>query len=80
MAILSATQGAQISTSSPERGHGVFTYYFLKALNEGKTNVADIYESIQPQIEDEAKQLNVQQSPTISPDSKKLKGRFVLRK
>jgi hypothetical protein len=80
MVILSATHGAQISTSSPERGHGVFTYYFLKALNEGKTNLADIYESIQPQIEDEAKQLNVQQSPSISPESKKLKGRFVLRK
>jgi len=30
MVVLSATQGSQISTSSPEKGHGVFTYYFLK--------------------------------------------------
>ncbi|MDP2681544.1 MAG: ankyrin repeat domain-containing protein [Deltaproteobacteria bacterium] len=36
MAVLSATQGTQISTSSTEKGHGVFTYYFLKALKDGK--------------------------------------------
>ncbi|MBI5203682.1 MAG: caspase family protein, partial [Nitrospirae bacterium] len=29
MAVLSATQGTQISSSSPEKGHGIFTYYFL---------------------------------------------------
>ncbi|MCX8023253.1 MAG: hypothetical protein N2745_10835, partial [Syntrophorhabdaceae bacterium] len=36
MAVLSATQGTQISVSSPEKGHGIFTYYFLKALKDGK--------------------------------------------
>ena len=80
MAVLSATQGTQISTSSPEKGHGVFTYYFLKALKDGKKDIAEIYEYIKPQVEDEAKQLNVQQSPSISPDVEKLKGRFGLRK
>ena len=80
MAVLSATQGSQISTSSSEKGHGVFTYYFLKALKDGKKTVAEIYEYIKPQVEDEAKQLNVQQSPSISPDVDKLRGRFSLRK
>ena len=80
MAILSATQGSQISTSSPEKGHGVFTYYFLKALKDGKKTIAEIYEYIKPLVEDEAKQLNVQQSPSISPDVEKLKGRFGLSK
>ena len=80
MAVLSATQGTQISTSSPEKGHGVFTYYFLKALKDGKKNIAEIYEYIKPLVEDEAKQLNVQQSPSINPDVEKLKGRFGLRK
>jgi len=79
MAVLSATQGTQISTSSPEKGHGVFTYYFLKALKDGKKTIAEIYEYIKPLVEDEAKQLNVQQSPSISPDVNKLKGRFGLR-
>lgn len=80
MAVLSATQGTQISTSSPEKGHGVFTYYFLKALKEGKKDIAEIYEYIKPLVEDDAKQLNVQQSPSISPDAEKLKGRFLLRR
>jgi hypothetical protein len=80
IAILSATQGTQISTSSTEKGHGVFTYYFLKALKEGKKTIAEIYEYIKPLVEDEAKQLNVQQSPSISPDAEKIKGRFILRK
>ncbi|MBI3397863.1 MAG: ankyrin repeat domain-containing protein [Deltaproteobacteria bacterium] len=80
MAVLSATQGTQISSSSPEKGHGIFTYYFLKALKDGKKNIAEIYEYIKPLVEDEAKQLNVQQSPSISPDVEKLKGRFGLRK
>ncbi|MBA3061176.1 MAG: hypothetical protein FP832_05965, partial [Nitrospirae bacterium] len=80
MAVLSATQGTQISTSSPEKGHGVFTYYFLKAVKDGKKTLSEIYEYIKPLVEDEAKQLNVQQSPSISPDAEKLKGRFLLRR
>ncbi len=80
IAVLSATQGTQISTSSPEKGHGIFTYYFLKALKDGKKNIAEIYEYIKPLVEDEAKQINVQQSPSISPDVEKLKGRFSLRR
>jgi len=80
IAVLSATQGSQISTSSPEKGHGVFTYYFLKALKDGKKNILEIYSYIKPLVEDEAKQLNVQQSPSISPDVEKVKGRFGLRK
>ncbi len=80
MVVLSATQGSQISTSSPEKGHGVFTYYFLKALKKGKKNISEIYEYIKPLVEDEAKQLNIQQSPSISPDAEKIRGRFELRK
>ncbi|MBI3585435.1 MAG: caspase family protein [Nitrospinae bacterium] len=80
MVVLSATQGTQISSSSPEKGHGIFTYYFLKAIKDGKKNIAEIYEYIKPLVEDEAKQLNVQQSPSINPDVEKLKGRFGLRR
>lgn len=80
MAVLSAAQGTQISSSSPEKGHGIFTYYFLKALKDGKKNIAEIYEYIKPLVEDEARQLNVQQSPSINPDQEKIKGRFGLRK
>lgn len=79
MAVLTATQGSQISTSSPEKGHGIFTYYFLKAIKDGKKDLAEIYEVIKPQVEDEAKRLNVQQTPGLNPGIEKVKGRFSLR-
>jgi len=79
MAVLTATQGTQISTSSPEKGHGLLTYYFLKAIKDGKSDIADIYEQIKPQIEDEAKTLNVQQSPSLRPGVEMTKGKFSLR-
>lgn len=80
IAVLSATQGSQISTSSAEKGHGVFTYYLLKALQDGKKDIAEIYVYIKPLVEDEAKAMNVQQSPSVSPDVDKLRGRFSFRK
>lgn len=80
MVVLTATQGNQISSSSPERGHGIFTFYFLKSLKDGKKNIAEIYEYIKPQVEDEAKQLNVEQSPSLTPAPEKLTGKFFLRK
>jgi hypothetical protein len=79
MAVITAAQGTQISTSNTETGHGIFTYYFLKALKEGKKTIAEIYEYIKPQVEDEAKALNVQQSPSLNPAPEKLTGKFILR-
>jgi len=79
MAVLTATQGSQISTSSPEKGHGLLTYYFLKAIKDGKRDMSEIYEYVKPQVEDEAKALNVQQSPSLSPGTEIAKGRFSLR-
>lgn len=68
MAVLSATQWSRISTSSPEtRGTAVLTYYLLKAIRDGKKSMAAIYEYIAPRVEDEAKRLNIEQSPSISP-------------
>ncbi|MCX5815311.1 MAG: caspase family protein [Proteobacteria bacterium] len=78
--VLSATQGEQISTSSPDKEHGLFTYYFLKAIKEGKKSIPDVYEYIKPRVEDEAKRLNVSQSPAIYPDTGSLHGGFALVK
>jgi uncharacterized caspase-like protein len=79
MAVLAASEGSQISTSSPDKGHGLFTYYFLKAIKEGKKDLGDIYESIKPRVEDAAKQMNVRQSPSLSPGMDAVKGRFSLQ-
>jgi hypothetical protein len=80
MAVITSTQGFQISTSSSEKGHGIFTYYFLKSVKEGKKSLAEIYEYIKPQVEDEAKALNVQQSPGLNPPPDKIAGKFILRR
>jgi hypothetical protein len=40
---------------------------------------AEIYEQIKPQIEDEAKALNVQQSPSLNPGVETAKRKFRLR-
>lgn len=78
IAVLTSTQGSQISTSSQEKKHGLFTYFLLKALNDGNRNLSDIYEYVRLRVENEAKRLNVEQSPAISPDPASVKGRFAL--
>jgi hypothetical protein len=72
--ILTSSQGGQISTSSQEKGHGVFTYYFLLALKNGTHDLADIYRFVSPKVEDEAKGQNVEQRPSILPSLEKAAG------
>ena len=80
VAVISSTQGTQISTSSAEKEHGMFTWFFLKALREGKKDLAEIYDFVRPLVEDGAKRQNVEQAPTITPDPAQLSGRFIVRK
>ena len=65
--------------SDGEREKSV-TYYFLKAIKEGKSNISEIYEYVKPKVEDEAKLLNIQQIPSINPTPEKLTGKFYLRR
>jgi uncharacterized caspase-like protein len=67
MAVLAATRGSQISTSSEEKGHGIFTFHFLRALSAGKNGLSAIYADLKPRVENEAMALNVQQSPDLLP-------------
>ena len=68
VAVLTAARESQISTTSPERKHGLFTYYFLRALKQGKENLPDIYQYLKGRVEDEARSMNVQQSPSMMPE------------
>jgi hypothetical protein len=65
VAVLTATGSEQISTSSEELGHGVFTYFFLKSLKEGRKDLASVYAYMRPLVEDEARRQNARQSPTL---------------
>jgi len=80
MAVITSTEGTQISTSFPEKGYGLFTYYFLKAIKEGKSDLTEIYDHVKPQVEDEARRMNVSQSPALRPGAEAVKGRFVMRR
>jgi hypothetical protein len=78
--VLSAAEGSQISTAMPEKGHGVLTYYFLKALREGKQSLAEIYVYLKPRVESEAKSLNVEQTPRLLPGVNSVRDRFLIVK
>lgn len=78
IAVLTSTQGTQISTSSPEKQHGLFTYYLLKALQDNNRDLASVYDYLRSRVEDEAKRMNVEQTPAISPDSSAIRGVFNL--
>lgn len=67
LAVLAAADNTQISASSKEKRHGLLTYYFLKALQDGKQDLASIYEYVSPKVQDEAKLQNVSQSPSLRP-------------
>lgn len=79
MAVLTATRKAQISTSSREKRHGVLTYHFLKALEQGKSSLAEAYIAAAPAVQDEARSLNVEQDPELRPAPETIKGRFLFR-
>ncbi len=79
IAILSAAGNDQISTSSEEKGHGVFTYHFLRALKGGALELSEIFGLVRPAVEVEARNLNVEQTPRLVPEATHLRGRFKLR-
>ncbi|MFA6317760.1 MAG: caspase family protein, partial [Elusimicrobiota bacterium] len=80
-AVLSASEASQTSSSSPEKGHGILTYYLLKAIKDGRKDISAAYAYLRPLVEDEAKTArNATQTPVLEPAPEKLTGRFRLRR
>jgi len=65
----SASGAEQISGTADDQGHGLFTYYFLKGLNErgGKASPAALHDYLRPKVEDRAKRDNRDQTPQLTP-------------
>ncbi|MBI5241699.1 MAG: caspase family protein, partial [Elusimicrobia bacterium] len=63
--LFTASAGDEITGSLDEQGHGMFTYYFLKALDQGKRKAKDIYDYLKPKVQDEARRQNREQSPAF---------------
>ncbi len=83
--VFSATQNNQISTSYPEVGHGLFTYFFLKGLQEGDANndgnvdINEVFEYLKSRVQKQAKRQNVEQVPALYPSSELIGAKAQIR-
>ena len=71
LTVLSASAGDQITGADDAQGHGLFTYYLLRALNRtgGKSSVKDAFAALVPNVEDAARRQNREQTPQFVPGS-----------
>ncbi len=69
--VLAAAGGEEITGEEENQGHGLFTYYLLRGLNEGdgKNTVASLYQYLKPKVEAAARQSNRSQTPQIISDA-----------
>jgi hypothetical protein len=63
---LTAAAGGEVSGAADEKGHGLFTYYLLKGLNEGKTQLGPLAAYLKPRVQDEARRQNRDQTPQLA--------------
>lgn len=60
---LTAARGDQIAQSLESQGHGMFTYYFLKGLDDGRKDAHSLCAFLKPEVRDAAALLNQNQNP-----------------
>lgn len=73
LTLLAAASGDQITTTLPEQGHGIFTYYLLKGLNgaagsSGALTPQALYSYLKPKVQDAARRQNREQTPVLRSD------------
>lgn len=66
--VLAAASGDEITGSLNVQGHGMFTYFLLKGLSEGKRTAKELHEFLSPRVQDEARRQNRQQTPMLLGD------------
>jgi len=73
--VMTASKGTEVSSSYPEKKHGLFTYFFLKGLQgeaditgDKTINIEKLYNYIAPNVKKIARQNDREQTPTITPD------------
>lgn len=72
--VMTAATGAEISSSYPEKRHGLFTYFFLKGLQgEADFNgdkivtIGELYNYVTPQVKKVARERDMEQTPQLLP-------------
>lgn len=74
MVVMSASSGSQISSTYEEKGHGLFTYFLLKGIKDGKAEVGELFDYLKPNVGSIARKIyNNEQTPQlIAPDKQKV--------
>jgi len=73
LVVFGAAAGDQISGTIAKQGHGAFTYYFLRGLggaakdDDGRVTVKSLNLYLTPNVEDEARRQNRDQTPQLMP-------------
>jgi uncharacterized caspase-like protein len=64
LTVLAASAGDQISNSYQDKGHGLFTYYFLKGIKEKGDDMRAVFDYLKPEVSGYARrELNADQDP-----------------
>jgi hypothetical protein len=77
---LSATSGGQVSNIYPEKKHGLFTYYLMRALkgeadtdDDSWVSMKEIFTYVKSHVTRVSRRMNMEQMPVILPSLDKLK-------
>lgn len=79
--VLAASASDEITGTDESQGHGLFTYYMLKGINnnQGDVTVKGLYDFISPKVQDAARRDNRDQTPQLMPQGLGSKGELKLR-
>jgi hypothetical protein len=71
LVVLAASAGDEITGTLESQGHGLFTYYLLKGLNErgGRSSARALYDFLKPKVQDAARRDGRDQTPQLQPAS-----------
>ena len=69
LVVFAAAGGDEITGTEEGQGHGLFTYYFLKGLDEkkGETSIKGLFDYLTPRIQDAARRDGREQTPQLMP-------------
>ncbi len=77
--VITASQSDQISSSSPELKHGIFSYYLMRGMEgdadmnkDGKITAGEMHEYLAMQVPKQAEMLNRTQLPQITGDKNRV--------
>jgi uncharacterized caspase-like protein len=67
LAVLAAAGPEEVTGGDDAQGHGIFTYFLLKALNEkqGATTAKAAFDFLSPKVRDAARRQNREQTPQL---------------